>query len=173
LIGQIVSEVSSNGLVVLFAIAVATTVVKLRRFRAEHRPVNGAYVFWGEALFYSVGIGFVCTGALHAYFPSVAAPAIGWQPSPFEYELGWIEIALGLVAMLALWRGFEFRLAATIVFAIFALAAAAGHIQEILCCRNYAPGNAGLTLWFGDVFLPVVLVMLASLSQSERDARGF
>ena len=168
MIGQAVSFVLGNSFIVLFAVAVVTTIAKLRRFRMEHRPVSAAYVFWGELLFYNVGIGFVLVGIFHAYFSHIAAPAIGWSPSPFEYELGWIEIALGLVAVMALWRGYEFRLAATIVFAIFALAAAAGHIQEILCCRNYAPGNAGLTLWFGDIFVPGVIVVSAALCRGER-----
>ena len=93
----------------------------------------------GGVLFYCVGIGFVDIGIVHAYVPQVAASAIGWQPSPFEYEL----------------------------------AAAAGHIPEIQCCHNYAPANAGLTLWFGDIFLPVVLVMLAVLSGDDGYSRGF
>ncbi|MBV8344926.1 MAG: hypothetical protein JO190_08060 [Candidatus Eremiobacteraeota bacterium] len=168
MIGQAVSLVLGNSFIPLFAIAVVMTIVKLRRFKLEHRPVNAAYVFWGEVLFYNVGIGFVLVGIFHAYFPQIAAPSIGWTPSPFEYELGWIEIALGLVAIMALWRGYEFRLAATIVFAIFALAAAAGHIQQIQCCHNYAPGNAGLTLWFGDIFVPVVIVVAAALCRGER-----
>lgn len=168
MIGQAVSFVLHNSFIALFAIAVATTIVRLRRFRTEHRPVNSAYVFWGELLFYNVGIGFVLVGIFHAYFPQIAAPSIGWSPSPFEYELGWIEIALGLVAIMALWRGYEFRLAASVIFAIFALAAAAGHIAQIECCHNYAPGNAGLTLWFADIFVPGLVVVLAALCRGER-----
>jgi len=60
------------------------------------------------------------------------------------------------------------RLGATILFAIFALAAAAGHIQQIMCCRNYAPGHAGLTLWFFDIFVPGVIVVMAALCRGER-----
>jgi hypothetical protein len=168
MIRQAITLVLQNSFIALFVIAVVTTIVKLRRFRLEHRPVSAAYVFWGELLFYNVGVGFVLVGIFHAYFPQITAPAIGWYPSPFEYELGWIEIALGLVALMALWRGYEFRLAASIVFAIFALAAAAGHIQQIQCCHNYAPGNAGLMLWFGDIFVPGVIVALAALCRGER-----
>jgi len=167
-LGELIFAVLANVSIVLFAIAIVTTIVKLRRFRSERRPANGAFVFWGETIFYVVGIGFIYFGIFHAYFARIAAPAIGWTPSPFEYELGWLEIGLGLVAVISLWRGFEFRLAATIAFVIFSLAAAAGHIQQILCCANYAPGNAGVMMWFSDIFIPMLLVVLAALSQGER-----
>ena len=74
-----------------------------------------------------------------------------------------MEIPIALIAIMALWRGFEFRLAATIVVAVFLLAAAAQHINEIVCCHNYAPDNAGLLLWFGDIFVPVLLLVVAAL----------
>lgn len=168
MIATVVSAILSNFFIAFFVIAICTTIAKLRRFRLEHKPVNAAYVLWGEVVFYNVGVGFIYAGIFHAYFQAFTAAGIGWQPSPFQYELGWMEIGLGIVAVFALWRGFEFRLASTIIFVIFSLAAAAQHIQEILCCRNYAPDNAGLILWFGDIFIPLVLVVLAALSQGEQ-----
>jgi hypothetical protein len=165
-----ISLILSNPYLALFVVAIITTRVKASRLKRDRRPFNVAYVLWGELLFYTIGLWFVFAGLLHAYFQGVAAPQIGWQPSPFEYELGWIEIPLGVVAMMSLWRGFEFRLASTIVVATFALAAAAQHVQQMMCCANYAPSNAGLVLWFADVFLPMLLVVLAALSRDERGA---
>jgi len=167
LIADTIHNILSNLFVAFFVIAIVTTLVKTRRLRLERRPYNGAYIFWGELLFYSVGIGFLWSGIFHAYFQSIAAPSIGWSPSPFEFELGWAEIGVAIVALMALWRGFEFRLATTIIAAIFGLAAAAQHLQQIACCQNYAPGNAGLILWFGDLFLPLLFVLLAVLSRDE------
>ena len=153
--------------VILFAIALVTSWMKIRRIQRERRPYNGAYIFWGEVLFYAAGIWFVYAGILHAYFQSLAAPDIGWQPSPFEYELGWMEIPVGFVALMSLWRGFEFRLASTLVISTFSLACAAQHIHQMLCCGNYSPSNTGLLLWFADVFLPLLLLVLAFLSRDE------
>lgn len=166
----VISLILGNGYIGLFVVAVITTFVKAGRLKRERRPFNPSYVLWGEVLFYAVGVWFLYVGLLHAYFQGFVAPKIGWQPSPFEYELGWIEIPIGVVAMMSLWRGFEFRLASTIVVATFALAAAAQHIQQIACCANYAPSNAGLVLWFADIFLPMLLVVLAALSRDERGA---
>jgi hypothetical protein len=166
--GSIIAFLFSNLYLVLFAVAVCTAAGKLRRYRREGIAFDAAYVAWGEQLFYSVGIVFVYYGFLHANFGEYVAPAIGWRPSPFEYELGWVEIPLGVVAMMALWRGYEFRLAATIVSATFLLACAAQHIHEMLCCGNYAPSNAGPILWFYDIFVPVLLIALALLSRKPR-----
>ena len=165
MIAAAIAAVLSHWYLGLFVVAICTTIAKLRHFRLERKPVNGAYVFWGELLFYAVGISFVFVGIMHAYFQAFTAPSIGWQPSPFEYELGWLEIPVGIVALLSLWRGFEFRLAATIAYVTFSLAAAAQHIQQIVCCRNYAPDNAGIILWFGDIFLPIVMLVTAALAR--------
>lgn len=165
MIASAIAEVVSHWYVVLFVVAVWTTLAKSRRLRIARRPSHGPYLLWGELLMYCVGIGFIFVGIMHAYVQSVSAPAIGWSPSPFEYELGWIEIPLGVVAIMALWRGFEFRLAVTIVYVTFSLAAAAQHVSQILCCRNYSPDNAGLLLWFGDLFLPLLVLATAALSR--------
>jgi hypothetical protein len=164
-----ITFVLSNAGVLLFAVALVRTLVRVRHGQLAHRVVTPSYVLWGETLFYAVGVTLVYIGILHAYFQHIAAPSIGWHPSPFEYELGWFEIPLGVVAMLSLWRGYEFRLAATIVFVVFSLAAAAQHMQQILGAHNYAPGNAGPIVWFGDILLPLLLVVLAFASRDAHE----
>lgn len=148
-----------------FAVALCATVVGVWRNHRAGKAADVAYVAWGAMLFWCVGVTFVLVGIMHAYFQPLAAPSIGWQPSPFEYELGWVEIPLGLVACAAWWRGYEFRVAATLIFATFSFAAAAQHLQEIACCKNYAPNNAGPTLWFGDLVLPILLLAAGALSR--------
>lgn len=160
----VITWIAKNFGLLLIVVALIVTGVKVRRNLVAGRHGDVIYILWGELLFYVVGIGYAYTGLLHAYAQDIAAPAIGWQPSPFEYELGWMEIPLAVVALMSLWRGFEFRLAATIIYVVFALAAAAQHIQQILCCHNYAPGNAGWILWIGDIAIPVVVVACALAS---------
>ena len=164
-----ITFVLSNAGVLLFAVALVRTLQRIRHGQLAHRVVTPSYVLWGETLFYAVGVTLVYIGILHAYFQHIAAPSIGWHPSPFEYELGWFEIPLGVVAMLSLWRGYEFRLAATIIFVVFSWAAAAQHIVQILGAHNYAPGNAGPIVWFGDILLPLLLVVLAFVSRDAHE----
>ncbi|HTX59676.1 MAG TPA: DUF6790 family protein [Verrucomicrobiae bacterium] len=158
----VIGGILGNLYAVLFVVALVVWLVKMRRARA---PLGWAYVLWGELLFYTVGVGFAYAGLMHAYAQSTVAPLIGWQPSPFEYELGWCEVGLAVVALMSLRRGSEFRLAATLAFAIFSFAAAAQHIAQMRCCANFAPGNAGGVLWFGDLFLPALLLVLAALAR--------
>ncbi|MGZ3519702.1 MAG: DUF6790 family protein [Vulcanimicrobiaceae bacterium] len=157
----------------LFVVALIVAFVKLRRARVGRRVVTWPYLFWGELLFYGVGLSMVYVGLLHAFAQPIAARSIGWEASPFEWELGWAEIGLGVAAMMSLWRGYNTRLTVTIIFAIFSLGAAVQHINQIRCCGNYAPGNAGLILWLGDIALPLILLVLAAFSRDayERKVR--
>ena len=167
-----VSVILGNLEILLFVIAIGTTFAKLRRAAARHEIATLAYTLWGEVLFYCVGLGFIYIWYFHAFAPAVAAPFIGWRPSPFEWELAWAELGVAVVALLSLWRGFEMRLAATLVFAIFSFGAAAQHFHYMWALRDYAAGNAGLTLWFGDLALPLLLLLLA-LASREADERSF
>jgi hypothetical protein len=166
-IGDIIGFILGNIEIPLFLVAIIVTIVKLRRASARHEVMTASYTLWGEVLFYCVGLGFVYVWYFHAFLQQFTAPLIGWQPSPFEWELAWAELGMALVAIIALWRGYDMRLSATLMFAIFSFGAAAQHIQQILVAHNYSRGNAGLILWFGDIALPLFVLFLAF---SSRDA---
>ena len=165
LIRDVIGFVLGNIQVPLAAVALFTTASKLRRASARHEIVTWSYVLWGEALFYCVGLGFVYTWYFHAFQSRYTAAFIGWQPSPFEWELAWAELGIATVALLGLWRGYEMRLSATLAYAMLSFGAAAQHIHLIAVAHNYAPGNAGIVLWFGDIALPFALLLLALASQ--------
>ncbi len=156
-IATVISWILGNAFVWLFPLGVLVAIIKIRR------------VLWGETLFYTAGIGFVYSGLMHAYAGLMLAASIGWAPSPFQFELGWLEVGIGLVGILSLWRGYEMRLAATLANAIFLFAAAAQHIQEMLVAHNYAPNNAGLVLWLGDLAYPALFLILAWLSKEAQE----
>lgn len=165
MIRDVISFILGNIQVPLLLVACCTAAAKMRRAPGRHEVVTFTYVLWGEIVFYCVGIGFVYTWYFHAYLSAYTAPFIGWQPSPFEWELAWAELGLGVVALTALWRGYDMRLAATLMYCIFVFGAAAQHIHQMLAAHNYAPGNAGVVLWFGDIALPIGLLLLAMASR--------
>ena len=43
----------------------------------------------------------IISGIGHVFFGDFIAPVIGWDPSPFETEVGFHDIAWGLLAILA------------------------------------------------------------------------
>lgn len=173
MIRDVISLILGNIQIPLLLVALITTSVKLRRAGARHEVMSPSYTLWGEALFYTVGVGFVYVWYLHAFLSQYVAPTIGWKPSPFEWELAWGELGVAITALLGMWRGYEMRLAATLVYATFSFGAAAQHIHLILTVHNYAPGNAGLVLWYGDLALPLFLLILAYASRDayERTTR--
>lgn len=100
----------------------------------------------------------------HVFFPDRSAAAIGWAPSPFQYEVGVANLGLGLAAIYAAFRGFEARLAVGIAAACFLIGAGIGHVRDILATGNFAPGNAG-PIMVTDFLTPIavfVLLVLAS-----------
>lgn len=168
LIADVIKTILTNLPVLFFLIAIGVTIARVRRGRLARRPVSAATTLWIELVFYYVGFTMIWAGVYHAYFASIAAPYIGWQPSPFEFELGWFEIALGVTALISRGRGVAYRTAVTIPFVIFMLAAAAQHIDQIIRLHNDAPGNAGIgVLWFGDVFSPLFIAAVALLSRGD------
>ncbi len=169
LIADVIRTVLGNLPVLFFIMALAAVIAKIRRAGLGRRPIPSTTIVWTELTFYYVGLTMIWAGIFHAYFQSIAAPQIGWQPSPFEYELGWFEIGLGVAALFSRRYGNGYRAAITVPFVIFSLAAAAQHLDEILKLHNYAPANAGIVvLWFGDIFVPLLIGAAALMSRHER-----
>lgn len=165
--------VLGNVQIPLFVIAVIVAAVKLRRASARHEVMSPAYTLWGEVLFYCFGIGMIYAWYVHAFQSALVAPSIGWPPSPFEWELAWAELGIGIVAAISLWRGYSMRLAATLVPATLLFGAAAQHIHQMTALHDHAPANAAAALWFGEVALPLFTLLLALLSRDayERTTR--
>lgn len=92
----------------------------------------------------------------HVFFAERAAAAIGWQTSPFQFEVGVANFGIGLAGLYAAFRGFEARLATNLVAAGFLGGAGVGHIRDIVEAGNLAPGNAGPIL-FTDFLTPLVI----------------
>lgn len=161
----------SNFYLVMAAIALAVWMAKVRRARASRRPFSSAAILWAELLFYVYGIGSIYGGLFHAYDGEMIAKSIGWQNSPFQYELGWFEIGYGFVACMSLWRGYAFRLAMTLPYSIFLLADAAQHFTMMVTVHDYAPNNTGLLLWVGDIAIPLLMLLLAWLSRDAEETR--
>ena len=102
------------------------------------------------------------TGLFHLFFPSVSAELIGWQTSPFQFEVGMASLGFSVVAFVAAFRSFDLRLAAILGPSVFLLGAAAGHVYQMVTERNFAPGNAGI-IFYMDIIIPLVGFVLLAL----------
>jgi hypothetical protein len=110
-------------------------------------------------LFWLVGVSGILLGSPHLFTPRPVAEAIGWPTSPFQWEVGLAAVAYGVAGVMA--PGFDrgFWLATIIVFSIFMLGAAVGHVRSMIAEHNFAPGNAGYVFWY-DILAPAFLIVM-------------
>jgi hypothetical protein len=95
----------------------------------------------------------------HVFMSEEAANAIGWEPSPFEYEVGVANLGLALASFYAAFKSFEARAATAIAAAGFLAGAGVGHLMDIAQGDNLAPGNAGPML-YTDFLTPIAVLVL-------------
>lgn len=110
-------------------------------------------------LLFSIAISFFTNFVLHTFFGAMTAAFIGWQPSPFQAEVGMASLGYAVVGLLAFRGSAGLRTAAVVGPAIFLLGAAAGHVRQMLVAHNFAPGNAGV-IFYTDLGLPVLGLLL-------------
>lgn len=121
------------------------------------KPVGGAMVVekllcWH--VFWVVGVCHFYNFVMHAFFGGMAARFIGWEDSPFQFEVATASLGFAVVGFIAAFRSFDLRLAAITGPAIFLLGAAAGHAYQMVTAHNFAPGNAGV-VFYTDILIPL------------------
>jgi hypothetical protein len=135
---------------------------------ATGRPrgtLAGRLLAW--VLLLPIGVTGLWAGIAHVAFPAVAAAHIGWPVSPFQYEVGMADLAVGITACLAFWQSWPFRAAAVCAASVFLVGDAVGHVRQMVEAANFAPGNAGVP-FFMDIIAPLLAITL--LVASRRDA---
>lgn len=93
-----------------------------------------------------VGAASLLAGIYHLFFPQIAEESIGWQVSPFQFEIGIANLALGVVAVAAFWRSRSFQAAIAWCAALFCAGLAVGHVRDAVVAHDFAPNNFGLLL---------------------------
>lgn len=111
-----------------------------------------------NAVTYLIGAPALGAGIAHLFFGPPIAASIGWQPSPFQWEVGAANLGLGIAGLAASYFDREYWLAVIIVAASFLWLAAVGHVREIVAHRNFSVSNAGPIL-FTDVLIPAFCLL--------------
>jgi Family of unknown function (DUF6790) len=137
------------------------------------RPVTAPFVI--ERLLryifiFPVGVMGLWAALGHLAVPMRVAQSIGWQTSPFQFEVGAANLGIGLAGFYAAFRSFEARLATNLALAGFLIGAGIGHIRGIIEAGNFAPGNAGPIL-FTDLLTPSIIFVLLRLARRDGEER--
>ena len=129
----------SNIPAIMFGLAILIALV-----RHDGRSLAVRVLDW--LILLSVGVASFWAGAFHVFFPAIAAESIGWQVSPFQFEIGVADMAIGIVAIVSFWRSLAFKSAVVCYVVLFFIGVAIGHVRDALEAGNFAANNFGLLL---------------------------
>jgi hypothetical protein len=133
--------------------------------RRGHGPTAERFLSW--ILLLPIGVTGLWAGAFHVLLPTTAAALIGWKVSPFQFEVGMADLAVGATTCIAFWRDLSFKAAAVSAASIFLLGDAVGHVREMLLAGNFAPGNAGVPFYM-DIICPLLAIALLLVANKRR-----
>jgi hypothetical protein len=164
MIGLAIRFVLQNLPAALFAIALVVAAA-----RQSRGPTAERFLSW--ILLLPVGVTGLWAGVFHIFLPEKAAALIGWQTSPFQFEVGMADLAVGATACIAFWRDLSFKAAAVCAASIFLLGDAIGHVREMVTAGNFAPGNAGVPFYM-DIICPLLAIALLLTANRRKAVRN-
>ena len=106
-------------------------------------------------LLFAIGINNLINFVFHVFFGDIAAKFIGWENSPFQAEVGFASLGVGIAGIIAFNASLPFRFATLIPPSAFSWGAAGGHIYQMIVAHNFSPGNVGLVLPI-DIVMPFI-----------------
>ena len=159
MIAAVIGSAIRNLPVLLFVLAVALALLCRR-----DRPLSRRLLSW--LLLLPIGVTGLWAGIFHIFFPAVAASYIGWQASPFQFEVGMADLSIGATACIAFWCDLGFQAGAVSAASVFLLGDAVGHVRQMIDTGNFAPGNAGVPFYM-DIICPVLAITLVMLARRQ------
>jgi hypothetical protein len=110
--------------------------------------------------FLSGGLWLLFSASGHLFVPDQVAESIGWPAgSPFQREVGFSDLAWGVLGIACVRVRGSFREAFAVGTLLFLWGAAGGHIYELVTEDNRARNNAGILLYV-DILAPAINVLL-------------
>jgi hypothetical protein len=153
----VISAIISNYLTSIFVLGLIIAAIQVWQLRRPRTTAEVGGIFLSSYLLYAIGIGQILNFVMHSFFGDYAAKTIGWAQSPFQLELAFFSLGLGVAAIMLHGRTRELisQLAMVLIFTIFGVGAAGGHVYQQLINHDHAVNNGGLLLVM-DVVIPAV-----------------
>jgi hypothetical protein len=118
-----------------------------------------------------IGLGGIIGFLGHTFRADSTAGSIGWPAhNPFQYEVAVANLAFGILGICCAWVRGGFRTATAIGWSIFILGAGCVHVHQIRAGQPFAPGNAGIMLYYNFI-VPLLVLMLQGFASFGRKAR--
>jgi hypothetical protein len=147
----------------IFAYSILPLLLAFGHMRLDKRVKTGAQrielvVIYLLAI--SVGANGIGGAYGHLFLSDLVAEGIGWSAgSPFQLEMGFANLAIGVLGLMAIGRKGDFRMAAIIATTIIGVGATSVHLLDIAAHGNLAPGNTIQNI--GNLLDPVLLISLS------------
>ncbi|MCU1407208.1 MAG: hypothetical protein JWQ43_3511 [Glaciihabitans sp.] len=161
MIADVISALIGNYMTTCFVIGLIVGVIQILRDRSRRSGTIVTGILLNAYIFWAIGIGQVINFVMHSVFGDFAAKTIGWAQSPFQLELAFSSLGVGVMALILHGRNAQLRgkVAIVIAMAIFAYGAAGGHVYQMIANKDYSYNNTGVLL-FMDIFIPTVGMVL-------------
>jgi len=131
-------------------------------------PARRIELFTIYLLAISVGANGLSGAFGHLFLSDLVAEGVGWPTgSPFQLEMGFANLLLGVLGLMAVGRRDGFRTATILATTIIGLGATAVHLHDIATTGNLAPGNTVQNI--GNLLDPFLLIGLAWLAARTSD----
>ena len=128
---------------------------------------------WAEAsllwiAFWVLGLAGIYGFIVHIAFGPFIAEQIGWPNSPFQNEVAYANLTIGILGLTSFYyRRRDYLLAAMVGYCSWFFADGVGHVVSLLVHNDTAPSNAGSIL-YTDLLTPLLVVLLLWLSRKAR-----
>lgn len=139
------------------------SLLKTRKDKFKYMPYK---IMLSYFLLFNIGVFYFYNFVMHVFFGEFTARFIGWEQSPFQWEVGFASLGFALLGFIGYRHNLSFRSAGIISSAVFLWGAAIGHLYQIIVNKNFAPGNTGAVFW-ADIFIPLIGFGLLYLQYKE------
>ncbi|MFD3702089.1 DUF6790 family protein [Nocardia sp. NPDC058658] len=134
--------------------------------RTRHSPSRAAALetwqrWWAVA---ALGCGSLWMTIAFLTIPDVMATAIGFDRTPFQFEIAFANLGLAVMGFRAASATARERITIGLGAGMFLWGAAIGHVYQWFAHGDHAPGNTGGVL-VCDLLFPAVMIVLALRSQ--------
>ncbi|WP_378741059.1 DUF6790 family protein [Nocardia brasiliensis] len=133
--------------------------------RTRHSPSRAAALetwqrWWAVA---ALGCGSLWMTIAFLTIPDVMATAIGFDRTPFQFEIAFANLGLAVMGFRAASATARERITIGLGAGMFLWGAAIGHVYQWFANGDHAPGNTGGVL-VCDLLFPAVMIVLARYS---------
>lgn len=151
-------QITPNSIALILMVIAIVAHLGIRRKGLDREHALEIFLLWVIV----IGIGFsgLFAFAGHVFAADQVAVSIGWPTgSPFQFEVGMANLALGIIGVLCYRFRDNFWLSTIIANAVFLFGDGIGHIRQMAANGNFAPFNTGATLYW-DLGFPIFTILL-------------